>query len=127
MKLGVFTQTRNARFVSARQRIQPKIVMLKGLLAPIILMGRHNNVLLTFVDEGPDFVGVIRRGSNDDIYEVDVGYDCTQDYAPDDDVLVIQLLEEKLKHVIESDDGFAPHREELLQVITDWTTEAIGA
>lgn len=127
MKLGVFTETRNTAFVNARRRIQPKIVKLKEMLVPIKIPGRYDNVLLTIKDEAPSVIRVTTRGKNDDIYEVDVGYDFSGNYPPEDDVLVIQLLEEKLEQVIESSDAFKDKKEELLKVISDWTTEAIGA
>ena len=83
--------------------------------------------MLTFFDEDPSVTRVTMRGKSDDIYEVDVGYDSAGKYSPDDDVLVIQLLEVKLNQVIENDEGFAPYRAELLHLIAQWTTEAIGA
>jgi len=127
VKLGLFTKTKNIRFVSSRQRVQRKIETLKERLALIRLDGRFDNVILTFVDESLNYFRVIQKGPNDDVYQVNVGYEFSADYPPEDDVLVIQLLEEKLARVINSHDGFAAKREELLRVITDWTTEAIGA
>ena len=91
------------------------------------MSGRYDNVMLTFIDEAADVLRVTRRGRKDDVFEVDVGYDFSQNYSPNDDALVIQLLETKLKQVVENDEGFASKRKELLRTITDWTTEAIGA
>jgi hypothetical protein len=127
MKLGVHTFTKNRRFPKALRRIHNKINDLKALLAPIALTDRFGNVMLTFIDEEPSVIRVTKRGKADDVYEVDVGYDFAHNYPPEDDVLVVQLIEEKLKQLVEGDAGFAPWREELLRVITDWTTEAIGA
>lgn len=90
-------------------------------------MGRFNNIMLTFVDDDVDVMRITKRGNADDIYEVDVGYDFEQDYPPEDDVLVIQLIEEKFKEVVANGDGFAPKREQLLRIIEEWTTEAIDA
>jgi hypothetical protein len=94
-------------------------------LAPIDIPGRFGNVMLTFFDEDPSVIRVTRRGKADDIYEVDVGYDFAHDHPPQDDVLVIQYIEDTLKRIVEADEGFAPHRKELLRVITDWTTQSI--
>jgi hypothetical protein len=127
VKLGIFTITTNIRFVGARQRIQPKIEALRRLLADVTVRGQCDNVILTFVDENPDYFRVIRKGRDDDIYQVNVGYDFAGNYPQEDDVLVIQLLEEKLERIIESGEGFAEKRQELLSTISDWTTEAIGA
>ena len=127
MKLGMFTDTANLEFVGARRRIQQSIDELKQLLTPVALEGRYNNVLVTFVDKPSTFQRVTQRGKNDNIYEVDLGFDFTKRYPEDDDVLVIQLLEEKLKQIIEGDEGFSAKREELIGIITDWTTHAIGA
>ena len=127
MKLGIHTETANRRFPKALRRIYSKIDELERRLFAVELAGRFNHVMLTFFDEDPSVVRITRRGSADDIYEVDVGYDFEQSYPPEDDVLVIQLIEEKLKEVIGSSDGFAPKREQLLRIIEEWTTEAIGA
>lgn len=127
MKLGIHTETTNRRFQKALRRINEKVEELKRRMAKIDILGRQGNVMLTFFDEDPSVIRVTRRGKADDIYEVDVGYDFTHDYPPEDDILVIQLIEEKLKEVTNSSDAFVPKREELLRVITDWTTEAIGA
>lgn len=127
VKLGLFTITRNVQFVSAWQRIQPWIDKLKTILAGVKLRGRYDNVILTFIDEYPEFFRVIQKGQEDDVYQVNVGYDFAGTYPPDDDVLVIQLLEEKLKVVINSSEGFGEKREALLIAVSDWTTKAIGA
>jgi hypothetical protein len=127
MRLGIHTFTTNRRFPKALRRIPGKIDDLKALLNPIGLAGRFNDVMLTFVDDDPSVVRVTKRGKADDIYEVDVGYDFAAAYPAEDDVLVVQLIEEKLKQVVDGDAGFDAKRAELLRVITDWTTEAIGA
>lgn len=127
MRLGIHTETMNRRFQKALRRINTKVEYLEERLAPIELRGRFNNLMLTFLDEDSGVIRVTRRGKNDDIYEVDVGYDYEENYPPEDDVLVIQMIEEKLQQVIENDEGFAAKRAELLKVIEDWTTEAIGA
>ena len=127
MRLGIHTETANRRFSKALRRIYGNIEELKRRLAVIELPGRLNNVMLTFFDEDSSVQRVTTRGEADDTYEVDVGYDFAHDYPPDDDVLVIQLIEEKVKQIVGSDVGFAPKRAELLRIITDWTTEAIGA
>ena len=127
MKLGIHTETTNRRFQKALRRISEKVDELKRRMANIDIPGRHGNVMLTFFDEDPSVIRVTTRGKADAIYEVDVGYDFALDYPAEDDVLVIQLIEEKLKDAVNSSDAFAPKREELLRVITDWTTEAIGA
>ncbi len=127
MRLGIHTFTTNRRFPKALRRIHAKIDGLKALLDPIGLPGRFNDVMLTFVDDDPSVIRVTKRGKADDVYEVDVGYDFAAGYPPEDDVLVIQLIEEKLKQVVDGDASFDAKRAELQQVITDWTTEAIGA
>jgi hypothetical protein len=127
LNLGVHTHTVNRRFQKALGRVDGHVEELKRRLAAVPREGRFNDVMLTYIDEEPSVVRVTRRGAADDIYEVDVGYDAAIDYPPEDDVLVIQLLEEKLQQVINGDDGFAPRRAELLRIIEDWTTEAIGA
>lgn len=124
--MGFHTFTSNRRFPKALRRVHDKIEALKVLLAPIEVSGRVNNVMLTFIDEDPSVIRVTTRGKTDDIYEVDVGYDFAHAYPPEDDVLVIQLIEEKLKDVMDTSDAFASKREELLRLIMHWTTEAIG-
>jgi len=127
MKLGLFTKTINIRFVGSRHRVQAKFETLKERLAAIQLDGRFDNVILTFVDEAPNYFRVFQKGQNDDVYQVNVGYEFSANYPPEDDALVIQLLEEKLVRVINSHEGFRVKRQELLRAIADWTTEAIGA
>ena len=107
--------------------MQRKFETLKARLSSIPLRGRFDNVIVTFVDEAPNYFRVIQKGPSDDIYQVNVGYESAGNYPPEDDVLVIQLLEEKLRQVVNSDEGFAGKRDEVLKAITDWTTEAIGA
>jgi hypothetical protein len=127
MKLGIHTNTTNRHFQKALRRINDKVVELQRRLSQIPVEGRFGNLMLTFFDEKPSVYRITSRGKADHIYQIDVGYDFGHRYPPDDDVLVIQLLEEKLKQVIEGDEGFAPKRKELLKLIVDWTTEAIGA
>ena len=127
MKLGIHIRSANQRFPKAIGRIYVQIGDLKDRLVPIELHGRFNNLMLTFLDENCGVTRVTRRGKDDDIYEVDVGYGYEESYPPEDDVLVIQMIEEKLQQVIENDEGFAAKRAVLLKVIEDWTTEAIGA
>lgn len=126
MKLGIHTESTNRRFQKSLRRINGQVEELRKRLADIDLPGRYGNVMMTFFDENPSVLRVTRRGKADNIYEVDVGYDFAAGYPPEDDVLVIQLIEEKLKQVLE-DDGFEVKRTEVLQVITDRTTGAIGA
>jgi hypothetical protein len=127
MKLGIHTETTNRRFQKALRRINGQVEELRKRLAGIDIPGRYGNVMMTFFDEDPSVFRVTKRGKADDVYEVDVGYDFAAHYPPEDDVLVIQLIEERLKQVVDGDDGFETKRAELLRLITDWTTEAIGA
>lgn len=127
MKLGIHTETTNRRFQKALRRINGKVDELKHRMANIDIPGRHGNLMLTFFDEDPSMIRVTTRGKNDDIYEVDVGFDSSGSYPPEDDVLVIQLLEEKLEQVIDGDAGFKDKKAELLKIISEWTTESIGA
>ncbi len=127
MNLGIHTETTNRRFIKALRRIDEKVRILKSRLNAIDINGRYGNLMLTFFDEDQSVMRITTRGNADDVYEVDVGYDFEQNFPPEDDVLVIQLIEEKLKKVVDGDAGFAPKRVELLRIITDWTTEAIGA
>ena len=75
MKIGLFTKTRNIRFISARQRVQRKIEILEGRLAAVALEGRYDNLIVTFIDETTEFFKIIQKCRNDDIYQVNVGYD----------------------------------------------------
>jgi hypothetical protein len=42
-------------------------------------------------------------------------------------MLAIQVLEESLERIIVAEVGFDLKREDLLEVISDWATNAIGA
>lgn len=126
MKLGIHTETTNRHFQKALRRINGQLDGLRNRLAGLNIPGRYGNVMMTFFDEDPTVFRVTKRGKADDLYEVDVGYDFAANYPPEDDVLVIQLIEEKLKQVLDGDAGFEVKRAELLRVISDWTTEAIG-
>jgi hypothetical protein len=127
MKLGIHTCTGNRRFPKALGRIHKHVEELERRLLTVQLPGRFNHVMFTFCDEDLSVVRVTRRGQADDIYEVDVGFDFEHHYPPEDDVLVIQLIEAQLHRFLTDDPGFASRRDELLRVISDWATEAIGA
>ena len=128
MKLGIFTMTRNRRFSKAMRRVQKQIDTLKDRLKIIrVAVPRYDNLLLTFVDEDPSYTNVNTKGRNDDIFEVNVGYDYSHDYPPEDDVLVIQLLETVLERILVNNDVFGDKQKELLTIVENWTTESIGA
>jgi len=124
MKLSIFTMTANRRFVKALRRQQSTIDELKRRFDNVVVDGcPHEVLLLAFVDNEADFFKVIPGDA--DVFEVEVGYDFSSDFPSDDDVLLIQLLEEKLAQMIEACDHLANAKGTILGLVESWTTEAI--
>lgn len=125
MKLNISTMTANRRFVKALRRQEPAVADLEQRVESINVGNcPHEILLLAFVDKDVDFFRVIPGKS--DIFEVEVGYDFHDEYPVDDDVLLIQLLEEKLYRMIEECDSLGDAKVTLLAVVEKWTTETVA-
>ncbi len=125
MKLSISTMTANRRFVKALRRQQGAIDELKRRFESIVVDDcPHEVLLLAFVDGDVGSCNIVP--GKQDVFEVEVGYDFHGEYAADDDVLLIQLLEEKLTQMIEACDGLREARNMLLGVVENWTTETIA-
>lgn len=124
MKLSISTMTANRRFVKALRRQQPAIEVLKRRFESVEAEGcPHEILLLAFVDNELDFFRIVP--GEVDIFEVEVGYDNHGEYHADDDVLLIQLLEEKLSQMIRACDQLGESKATLLEVVEAWTTETV--
>ncbi|MBI1371885.1 MAG: hypothetical protein GC159_03880 [Phycisphaera sp.] len=127
MRIDLFADTSNRDFESALVRVRDRVEILNQHLHAIELEGPSGDVCLTFFDEDESFYYARQIGNDKGRYEVEVGYDYSDIYPDDeDDVLVIQLIEEKLQQIISNGKCFASEREQLLKVVEDWTTWAIG-
>ena len=124
MKLSISTMTANRRFVKALRRQQGTVDELKRRLESVAVDNcPHDILLLAFVDNEADYFKVIPGDA--DVFEVEVGYDSNNDFQPDDDVLLIQLLEEKLTLMVSACEQLGGAKGTILGLIEDWTTDAI--
>jgi len=117
--------TANRRFFKSLRRQNSAIEELERRFEAIAVDDcPHEILLLAFVDRDVGFFKIIP--GEQDIFEVEVGYDFHGEYSVDDDVFVIQLLEEKLMQMIEACDGLGESRKVLADVVENWTTETIS-
>ena len=124
MKLSISSTTANRRFVKALRRQQAAIDDLKGRFEDVTIENcPHEILLLAFVDQKEDFLKVVP--GDQDIFEVEVGYDFHGEYPVDDDVLVVQLLEEKITRMLNVCDALAESRKLLCDIVEHWTTEVV--
>jgi hypothetical protein len=117
--------TVNRRFVKALRRQQRAIDELKRRFENVAVENcPYEILLLAIVDQEESFLKVVP--GDQDIFEVEVGYDAHGEYPPDDDVLVVQLLEEKLMQMIDACEDLGETRKPLRDVVESWTTEVIA-
>lgn len=110
--------------MKALRRQQRAIETLKRRFEDVVVDDcPHEILLLAFVDKEADFFRVVPGEA--DIFEVEVGYDFHAEYPADDDVLLIQLLEEKLTNMLEACDHLGDARRTLTAIVENWTTETV--
>ena len=125
MKLSVSTMTANRRFVKALRRQQDVIEELKRRFEGVdVETCPHEILLIAFVDQEGEFFRVVP--GDPDIFEVEVGYDTQGEYPPDDDALVVQMLEGKITRMIDACDALGEARKSLNAVVERWATEVIA-
>ncbi len=124
MKLAVSTMTTNRHFVKALRRQQHWLEELKVRVSDVSPKDcPHEALLLCFVDKPVESFRVVP--GNPDVFEVECGIDSSSNYLADDDVLLIQMLEAKLKQMIQECSSLGDDRKTLLDIVEAWTTDAI--
>jgi len=124
MKLLFSSTTVNRRFVKAFRRQNVALDVLKQRFEQVHAPHcKHDILLLAFVDQEVDYFRIVP--GDKDIFEVEVGYDYEDHYSPDDDVLLIQLIEEKLMLAIDACEALGEAREEIKAVGEAWATENV--
>jgi uncharacterized protein (DUF342 family) len=124
MKLFISTTTTNRQFVKALRRQHSNTEILNTEIEKLSINNCECEILLlAFVDRDQSYSRVI--AGEVDIFEFEVGYDFQHQFLPDDDVLVVQLLEEKILQMIAACSLHATAKEALRHVVVNWTTDVI--
>jgi hypothetical protein len=124
MKLMFSSTTADRHFARANRRHNAGLLELKRRIESVSTANCvHDILLLAFVDQDTDFFRIVPGDKN--IFEVEVGYDYEDRYSPEDDVLLIQLIEEKLMLAIDACEALGAARQELKAIVEAWTTEYI--
>jgi hypothetical protein len=124
MKLMFSSITANRFFIKANRRQNAACEELERRFERISTSQcKQEMLILSFVDREEDYFHLV----HDDpaIFHVEVGYDYEDRYSPEDDVLLIQLIEEKLMLAIDACEALGAAREELNAVVEAWTTENV--
>jgi hypothetical protein len=80
-------------------------------------------LLLVFLDREADFLQIATGDKQ--FFVIEVGYDYEDNYPPEDDVLLIQLIEEKLMLALDACEELGEAGAELKAIVESWTTESI--
>lgn len=121
MKLAISTTTINRQFVKALRRQHSNTEMLKREIERVCVTNCACEILLlAFIDKGPGYTRIAAGGF--DIFEFEVGYDYQRQFPMEDDVLVVQLLEEKILQMIAASPLPVAAKEELRCAVVNWTT-----
>ncbi|BBO34111.1 hypothetical protein [Lacipirellula parvula] len=124
MKLSVCSITANRTFVKALRRQSQAIADLQKRFEEMrVDPCPHEILLLAFVDRDESWLQIV--SGDQEVFLVHVGYDFRSRYPVEDDVLVIQLLEEKITQMIDVCGASAESRKRLRDLVEQWTTEMV--
>lgn len=117
--------TANRHFVKALRRLQELLDTLKQRLEQVTVNEcPHETLLLVFADRDSEYFHIVP--GNLDVFQVEVGYDFHGNYPTDDDVLIVQLIEDKVTRMITACEALGESRKLLCDIVEDWTTEAVS-
>jgi hypothetical protein len=124
MRFSISTTTINRQFVKALRRQQANTEILKRQIEKLSVNNCTFEIfLLAFVDRDPSYSRVIV--GEKDIFEFEVGYNFRTEFLPDDDVLVLQLLEAKALQMIAACSLPNATKEEFRSIIVSWASQVI--
>lgn len=66
-----------------------------------------------------------RVSADNEVFQLEFGFEAEEDYPPSSDVMIIQLIEEGLMKLIEACDGLGDAKPKLMKIVEDWTTESV--